>query len=252
VVWTVVGALLLVGGAIVAAAGLGAVPRVDRGTTLLAPALLARWRGWQPWSWWAVILIGLLVATFGMVWARAQLRRRGGPALSDLADADLAGTDLAGTDLAGADLAGADLPALPSSDHPTPTAVDSARSLPLTVSRTLADRDGPVPAGREVGVTVSEAGRLPGRTRVRSGALVRGLVGDLSRHARIRRAAVELTGDATEPRVWARLDVKDSADMGALHEYVAASLKRFTATTGLRLAAVQVVVQIREGGERVR
>lgn len=190
VVWTVVGAVLLLGGSAVAAAGLGALPRLDRDTALLPAAVVTRWRGWEPWVWWVVLGGGLLVAALGVVLARAELRRGGGPALDDLVDADL--------------------------------------------------------------TTEPVAGPAAGRTRVRSGALVHGLTGDLGRHPRVRRVAVTLTGEAADLRVWARLDVKAGGELDGLYRHVAGGLRRFITTSGLRPGDVQVLVQIRDTGERVR
>ncbi|GAA4207643.1 hypothetical protein [Actinocatenispora rupis] len=84
----------------------------------------------------------------------------------------------------------------------------------------------------------------PGRTRVRSTALVHGFERDLARHPKVRRVSVGLGGDAADPLVHARLELFSGADVTHLQSYVAESLSRFVTTTGLDPADVRVVLAL--------
>jgi hypothetical protein len=80
--WTIVGVVLLAGGLAVAAASLGWLP-VDRSTPLAPTSFVDRWRGWGAWAYALAIAATVLVAVFGFVLLRAELRGRGGLAMAD-------------------------------------------------------------------------------------------------------------------------------------------------------------------------
>lgn len=99
--------------------------------------------------------------------------------------------------------------------------------------------------GPEVGGDGTEQGGGPaGRTRVRGVAMMRGIEQDLARHPKVHRASVELGGDLADPRVHARLDVTAGTEVRRLQSYLAESLARFTGTTGLSPAEVEVEVML--------
>lgn len=95
--------------------------------------------------------------------------------------------------------------------------------------------------------------RAPGRTRVRTTALVHGIQRDLTRHPKVRRASVHLGGNETDPHLQARLDLGDRCDIGQLQSYLTESLARFTTTSGLDPTVVHVLlVPTKRARARVR
>lgn len=92
----------------------------------------------------------------------------------------------------------------------------------------------------------------PGRTRVRSAAVVHSIERDLARHPKVRRVRVDISGDRADPRIHARLELSDECDVTRLQSYVTESLTRFTTTTGLDPTRMQVVLSLTgRGGHRV-
>ncbi|HEY3506449.1 MAG TPA: hypothetical protein VGN37_27120 [Actinocatenispora sp.] len=85
-------------------------------------------------------------------------------------------------------------------------------------------------------------GPAPGRTRVRTTALVHGIQRDLTRHPKVRRASIHLGGDEANPHLRARLELGDRCDVDQLQSYLTESLARFTATSGLDPTVVHVLL----------
>lgn len=84
--WTLIAILLVAAGGTATAASTGAIPRLNRNTTLLPDTFLDRWRDWGQWAWAGLAVTGLLIALLGLLLTRAELRRRGGSGIGDLTD----------------------------------------------------------------------------------------------------------------------------------------------------------------------
>jgi hypothetical protein len=79
-----------------------------------------------------------------------------------------------------------------------------------------------------------------GRTRVHTGALTRGLSRDLLAVPGVRHASANLSGNSRRPDLLIRLTVDPAADLDLAHREVDQALRRFTTTSGLDLASVEV------------
>ncbi|BCJ37489.1 hypothetical protein Athai_49920 [Actinocatenispora thailandica] len=228
VLFAIVGAVLLVGGLAVGVAGLGLVPAVDSSTRLLPAAVRDRWHDWGTTAWIVTALAGVLLAALGVLLVRAQLVSGRGRPMPDLLLTD--------------PVVGAD----------APDDVGRGADAPDGVGRGADAPGGPGPGeeavapGAGAGADGSGNGRAPGpgRTRVRAVALVHGIERDLARHPKVRRVSVALGGDAAEPRVYARLELRADADVPHVQAYLSESLARFTRTTGLAPTDVDVVLQL--------
>jgi hypothetical protein len=75
--WTVVGLVLLLGGAALALASRGKLG-ADPSTPLVSPTARQRWHDGGSWTVAAAIAVAVLVAVLGFLLLRAQLRRRAG------------------------------------------------------------------------------------------------------------------------------------------------------------------------------
>lgn len=90
------------------------------------------------------------------------------------------------------------------------------------------------------------------RTHVKSGALVRALERDLV-DKRIVGAHVVMTGRPPRPDAWVRLDLAPGVALADVNERVRRSVERFSTTTGLQPATVEVTVRpSRRTASRVR
>lgn len=83
----------------------------------------------------------------------------------------------------------------------------------------------------------------PGRTVVRANGLTGALANDLSGAKSIVKAGVVLTGRTERPHVWLRIDLAPGARVLAAHEHVEAAMERFTTTSGITPAAIDVTVR---------
>lgn len=87
------------------------------------------------------------------------------------------------------------------------------------------------------------ADERPGRTRIRSAVVGRGLERDLARDPGVRAAAVALTGAAPQPEVWLRLDLEPAANLATVRDHVCDALDRFTRTYGLHPRRLDVTAR---------
>lgn len=230
ILFVILGAVLLLAGLAVGLAGFGLIPAVDPATRLLPDQVRDRWHDWGTLAWIVAAAVGVLLAALGVLLARAQFVSGRGRPMPDLllTDPALTGGHAAPprSAAAGSDSAGSP---------------DSAGSADSVAGAGSAGDAEPGPA----------AG--PGRTRVRAAALVHGIERDLARHPKVRRVSVLLAGDAADPRVYARLELRAGADVPHVQAYVSESLARFTETTGLAPTDVDVVVQLTDRDQlRVR
>ena len=82
--WIVLAVLLTAAGILGSVASLGGLPGAEPQTPLLSDALLRRWREYGDVAPWSLAALGVVLALLGAALVRSQLRRRGGPGLSDL------------------------------------------------------------------------------------------------------------------------------------------------------------------------
>jgi hypothetical protein len=231
----IVGAVLLLAGLAVGLAGFGLIPAVDPATRLLPDQVRDRWHDWGTVAWIVAAAVGVLLAVLGVLLARAQFVSGRGRPMPDLLLTD---------------------PALAPGRPAAPRDAAAGRSgAPRngTGGESGAPRDavGGDGVGRDAEAGPEPAG--PGRTRVRAAALVHGIERDLARHPKVRRVSVLLAGDAADPRVYARLELRAGADVPHVQAYLSESLARFTETTGLAPTDVDVVVQLTDRDQlRVR
>ncbi|MEV0843182.1 hypothetical protein AB0I55_27025 [Actinocatenispora sera] len=213
ILFTIVGAVLLIAGLAVGFAGFGLIPPVDSSTRLLPDSVRGRWHDWGVGAWIVAAAVGVLLAVLGVLLVRGQFRSGRGRPMPDLLLTD---------------------PALTS---------PSRGVRPANPVAAPAEDDG-AGAGAVAAGGDDERGTGPGRTRVRTAALVHGFERDLARHPKVRRVNVLLAGDAGAPRVYARLELRSGVDVSHVQAYLSESLARFTATTGLAPTDVDVVVQL--------
>jgi hypothetical protein len=82
--WTIIAALLLAGGLFGLLAGTGALPTVDRQSTVLTPQVISAWNSNETLATTLTIVGGVLLALVGLLMLRVLLRRPGGPTIGDL------------------------------------------------------------------------------------------------------------------------------------------------------------------------
>jgi hypothetical protein len=243
ILFTIVGAVLLVAGLAVGFAGLGLIPPIDSSTRLLPDSVRDRWHDWGVGAWIVAAAVGVLLAALGVLLVRNQFVTGRGRSMPDLLFTDPALTHPAGGRTGG-----------PGSTSSTGDAAPTHPAGGGTGGPGNGSATGDAPGDAGPGATADGEQRGgPGRTRVRVAALVHGIERDLAQHPKVRRVSVLLAGDAADPRVYVRLALRAGADVSHVQAYLSESLARFTATTGLAPADVDVVVQLTDRDQiRVR